>query len=519
MEKTNLEKKIDEGSHQEKDTILVWLDFGPYSYIHLGIISELKKLKEFDFIGIVTKHQDLSYFQKQKFIQFKELIYYPECYIGKSNFSIENLKKIEEQFDLDLWLDIFSERSFYRYWTDFHKFTREEILVIIEKSILFFIDILEKFKPKTILMQQAGETVSNLLLYKIAKKIGIETLMPINLHLRNRIHISNNFTGEEIANEYQKIRLNFEGKAKKFDKEFLKKRDHTITVKTVSSFDSSIPTTSKKIKHYLKRLSNDLEPTYTNVGKTRCNMIKHGINNYFKIKKRKRFLDKYASQSIKENKFLYFPLQSEPEATVLAFAPFFSNQIALVETVAKAIPIDTLLYVKEHPTQKDKSWRSVKDYKKIINIPNVRLIHPSVNSLELVEKSEGIITISGSTGFEALFYKKPVIIFGDEHYEDLPMVTKITKIGNLAQEIKTALTKYRFDEDELNIFMEVFNKQSLHIRYSNIMKEGVLLSAIQRNGENFQLTDKYFQNYVSKYNEDFKLIASTVLKRIKENVQ
>ena len=99
------------------------------------------------------------------------------------------------------------------------------------------------------------------------------------------------------------------------------------------------------------------------------------------------------------------------------------------------------------------------------------------------------------------------------------MVTKITKIGNLAQEIKTALTKYRFDEDELNIFMEVFNKQSLHIRYSNIMKEGVLLSAIQRNGENFQLTDKYFQNYVSKYNEDFKLIASTVLKRIKENVQ
>jgi len=366
-------------------------------------------------------------------------------------------------------------------------------------------------------MQQAGETISNLLLYKIAKKMRIETLMPINLHLRNRIHISNNFTSREIVDEYQKIRLNFKRKGEKFDEKFLRERDHTITVKTVSSFDSSIPTTTKKIRHYLKRLSNDLEPTYTNVGKTRFKMIKHGIDNYFKIKKRKQFLDKYASQSIRENKFLYFPLQSEPEATILAFAPFFSNQIGLVETVAKAIPIDTVLYVKEHPTQKDKFWRSVEDYKKIINIPNVRLLHPSVNSLELIEKSEGIISISGSTGFEALFYKKPVIIFGDEHYENLPMVTKIKNMNKLAQEIKTALTEYRFDEDELNIFMEVFNKQSLKVHYSDIMKEGVSLSAIQRNGENFNTTNKHFKEYTVKYEKDFKIIANAIFSRIQKN--
>ena len=87
MEKINLEKNIEDSSYQGNDTILVWLDFGPYSYIHLGIISELNKLKKYDFIGIVTKHQDLSYFQNQKFIQFKELFYYPEYYIGKSNNS------------------------------------------------------------------------------------------------------------------------------------------------------------------------------------------------------------------------------------------------------------------------------------------------------------------------------------------------------------------------------------------------------------------------------------------------
>ena len=31
--------------NEKKETILVWLDFGPYSYINLGIIKELKELK------------------------------------------------------------------------------------------------------------------------------------------------------------------------------------------------------------------------------------------------------------------------------------------------------------------------------------------------------------------------------------------------------------------------------------------------------------------------------------------
>ena len=76
-----------------------------------------------------------------------------------------------------MWLDIFAERSFYKYWTDFHKFSKDEIFSITENSISFFIDVLEEFKPKLILMQQPGENISNLLLYPIAKKMGIIKLL------------------------------------------------------------------------------------------------------------------------------------------------------------------------------------------------------------------------------------------------------------------------------------------------------------------------------------------------------
>jgi hypothetical protein len=499
--------------NEKKETILVWLDFGPYSYINLGIIKELKELKEFDFIGIVTTHQDLSFFQKQKFISFKKLFYYPDCYIGKTDFNINKIKMIEESLDLDLWKDIFSERSFYKFWIDFHQFTREEILVIIEKSLTFFIDIINEYQPKKLLMQQPGENVSNLLLYRIAKKMNIETFLPINLHLKNRIYISNNLTSKEISDEFNKLKEESKNELEKYDEKYLEKNEHTETLKIVSNFDSSIPTFSKKINYYLKRMSLEREPTYNNLGKTKLKLLKNRIKNYFTIKKRTKFLDVNAIKIIKSEKFFYFPLQSEPEATILALSPFFSNQISLIETIAKAIPIDSVLYVKEHPIQKEKLWRHVEDYKKIISIPNVKLIHPSINSLKLVQMSEGIISISGTTGFEGLFYKKPVIIFGDEHYEKLSMVTKIQKINNLSTEIKNAITNFKFNQNELNLFMVILNKLSLAVPYASMMKDGVSLSSIQRNGENFDVTNSHFENFIGKYSDSFTLIAKAILSK------
>ena len=116
--------------------------------------------------------------------------------------------------------------------------------------------------------------------------------------------------------------------------------------------------------------------------------------------------------------------------------PFYTNQINLVETIAKSIPINYVLYVKEHPFQKHKSWRSIDDYKKIKNIPNVRFLHPNVNAQEVLEKSQGVITISGATGFEALFYHIPIIMFGDEYYDKLSMVTKIKTFDELSYKIQ-----------------------------------------------------------------------------------
>jgi len=500
----------------EKETILVWLDFDAYSYFHLGLISKLSNLEKFDFIGIITRKQDMKFFENQKFVKFKKLFYYPDCYIKKSSFNINNLKKIEEEFGLNIWLNIFSDRSFYKFWTDFHKFTYEEILIIIESSLLFFRDILEKEKPKMILMQTPGENVSNVLLYELAKKINIQTFMPMDIHYKNHIHISSNNKNTEISNKLKIIENDFEKSLPSYDKEFIKKQNYSDVLKTISSFDPSMKSSSQKIKHYIRRMSNKLEPIYLNTGKTKLRLIQNRVHNNFEVKKRERFLDKYAEKTLENEKFIYFPLQSEPEASILMNTPFYSNQINLIEVIAKSIPINYSLYVKEHPLQKIKLWRSIDDYKKIKNIPNVRFLHPNVNAQEVLEKSQGVISISGATGFEALFHHKPVILFGDEYYDKLSMVTKIESIIDLPLKIKNALTNFKFNDRELSMFVKILKEFALPVPYYSIIKDGVSISSIQRNENNFNLTESAFKKFIEKWEKEFTILAKTILQRSTE---
>jgi len=505
-----MEKLKNKNKVNNKKNIIVWLDFDAYSYINFGVITELIKLDDFDFIGIVTTKQDMNFFQNQKIIPFKKLIYYPDCYINKSTFDLKKLKEFEKDFRLNLWSDIFTERSFYKYWTDFHHFTKEEIFIIIEKSITFFIDILQTYEPKMILTQYIGENISNLLLYRIAKKMNIKIIMPVPMFIHNRILISEDIVGEEITNEFKKIIGSFEDLSQNFTEDYVKKENLSQTIKIQESFNPNIAGLNQKINHYIKRLFENPEEIYKNVGKSKFKILKYRFQLNFKIKKRKKFLDSNSIKSVEDNNFILFPMQSEPEAKVLTISSNYSNQITLIENIAKTIPINTILYVKEHPIQKVKSWRSIEDYKKIISIPNVKLVHPNVSIEKLISKSRGVILISGGTGFEALFYKKPVILFSDEIYEELSMVTKISSFDKLHNDINNAINNYKFNNNELNALMKIINEKTIVIPYFSMMKDGVTLSAIQRHKQDFNITLKQFHKYYETYKKYFELYAKTI---------
>lgn len=509
-----MEKISSNNANKQHENIIVWLDFGPTAYINFGIASALSKIDKCNFIGIVSGKQDISFFQNQQITPFQTLFYYPDCYIDKPTFDVDNLKKLEEKFNLNLWLDIFTERTFYKYWTEFHKFTDNEILSIVYHTISFFVDVIETYKPKFVLMKQVGDTLSSLLLYRIAKKMGVKIFMLNQLYLLNKITISDNLVSREISDEFTKSKTDFINSSKIYDVEFIKNHDRSKSISLLLQGTNFRKNLSQKISHYIKRLSTRPEPIYQNTGKTKLKMIRYRLQNYLEVKKRKQFLDTNSIKSVGNEKFLYFPLASEPEARIMVTSPFYTNQITLVENIAKSIPIDYILYVKEHPVQKLKFWRPVNDYKKLINMPNVKFIHPSVSNHELLIQCQGVIAISGGTSFEAIFYKKPVILFADEYYDVLSTVTRIKSFKTLYNDISDALSNFKFNNNELDAFMQAFDKHSLSVPYHLIRNDAEIISSIQMYVRDFNLTTKEFEKFYEAYKNYFELIAQTIYSKL-----
>lgn len=256
-------------------------------------------------------------------------------------------------------------------------------------------------------------------------------------------------------------------------------------------------------------MKNDPEEIYQNYGKSKSKMLNAKYELPKLVKKREDFLFQNSINQIEDENYFYFPLHTEPESKILSTAQFFSDQINLVENIARSIPIDQILYVKEHPGQKSKFWRSINDYQRILDLQNVKLIHPNFNSQDLISNCNAVISITGSTGFEALFYKKPVILFADEYYDELSMVKKVQNFTKLPEIIKSHLENFKFNQLELNALMEATNSCSVHIPYFSMMKDALIIGSTQRNSGIDKSID-VFEKFYSANKKYFELIAKSI---------
>ncbi len=109
-------------------------------------------------------------------------------------------------------------------------------------------------------------------------------------------------------------------------------------------------------------------------------------------------------------KFVYFPLHLEPEVALLALSPEFNNSMEAIAWISKSLPADTILLVKEQPVSF--GIRSRHFYDNLRRIGNVALAHPSVHPWDWIKAAKFTATITGTTGFEAVNFEKPVLSFG-----------------------------------------------------------------------------------------------------------
>jgi capsule polysaccharide modification protein KpsS len=282
-----------------------------------------------------------------------------------------------------------------------------------------------------------------------------------------------------------------------------------------NTFQASKINYLKAIVKFLVSSNTNVKTHYTYYGRSKFAVLIYTIFNTIKKRYREFFINKNLIRGINNKKpLIYFPLQVEPERTILIAAPNYTNQIEVITNIVKSLPSGYELYVKEHPASGVfREWRSVNDYKKIMELPNVKLVHPSVKSEDLIKKSSLVITISSSSGFEAAFYNKPSIIFSDLDYSILPSVHKIKAIDELPVAIKSSLKK-EVKISDLNYYINLIEENSFELDFDSIDTDfyqnfhyGGFLADVEIPIEKMRL-------FLERHDADFDKIAAECIKKI-----
>jgi hypothetical protein len=273
---------------------------------------------------------------------------------------------------------------------------------------------------------------------------------------------------------------------------------------------------SLTLSWFFKPLDQNDMNRYDYYGSKKLTVITKRLWNYFLLKNRMKFLNKNSLKTLDDEKIIYFPLQTEPERSITTDAPFFTNQLEVITNISKSIPPGYTLYVKEHWSQIFRNWRPVSIYKKILELPNVKLIHPLVNPHKIIKKCDLAIVISSTTGLEAAFNNKPSIIFAETNYSQLSSVYRIKNIEELPQTIRLALEK-KINTDDLNKFLDYMEKNSFDFDENELTNKG--LEKFEHNGfaKNKKISVKDLESFLNENEKILKKISIEYLKKIDLN--
>lgn len=135
-----------------------------------------------------------------------------------------------------------------------------------------------------------------------------------------------------------------------------------------------------------------------------------------------------------KSKYVYFALHFQPEATTSPMGGIYVDQYFAILMLARSLPEGVDVVVKEHPRQR--MWQRTCEFYSVLKAEkNVKFAHKKVDSLELTRNSLAVATITGTVGWEAIFNKKPVFIFGNVFYRFLKGVVHVTDQNSITAAI------------------------------------------------------------------------------------
>ncbi len=497
-----------------KTKIILWLDS---ELLTFSIAYYLKKMYDCELYAIIDiTNGTKKFFETQNLVKFeKTWFYFDHVHPKNAKPDYEYLKNIEKKFELNLWTLGINERIFYQY-NKFYKFSDNEILSILTQECQLFEKIIDEVNPDFFITKETIQH-KDYLFYKLCKKIGIIPLVCYESIIGYKCIISQKEHTIDFITQLPEKEI----KHSSFEELQNYFRTFNKSTQVLDFRDKYMSSDLDRLKAAIKFLflsnNDNINTHYTYFGRNKFRVLISELQSIRLRKSREKFMENNLNKKIFQNeKFLYYPLHIEQERSLLIAAPYYTNQIELIRSIAKSLPIDYKLYVKEHPSQANRNWRSISDYKEIMSIPNVRLFHPSFPSMELYKNCSSIITIGGGSGFEASLYGKPTILFGDMGYSILPSVVKVNNFDRLSDTIRESLSK-NVNPLDIDRYISLLEEHSIDFDWSGMSME--ILNRFFYGGHlvDVDISLDEIKYFLEEHKESFEKLISGFLLKIEQH--
>jgi hypothetical protein len=384
------------------------------------------------------------------------------------------------------------------------RFTDDELLCILQAGLEELESVFDTLKPD-ILISFICVTMVDYLAYLFARSRGIKVLnlRPTRIGDRVTFSMTLNDPSPEFADRYHRILRGDTSPNRAEAVAYIKRvREHHGRYEGVvkpSNRPALKADTSRMLSYSgIKRAVTNYR-TYRNTISFSDNHVPDPLRamaftaliNPLRAKITSMYLRKkyITSEELKTSRYVFFPLHTEPEVSLLVYGRPYVNQIEIIRTLAMSLPVDMILVVKEHPWMVGK--RTLGAYSKMLNIPRVRFAEPSLDARSLIQQSDLVAVVTGSIALEAAMLGKPVITFGDCPYNLLPetMIQRSTDIRHIQILIRNMLDTYLTDDLALeayvsavfdtscgvNLYSVLLGKKNVHVE-----SEGAYGSEIQK---------------------------------------
>ncbi len=384
----------------------------------------------------------------QSYVSYDDILCIEDLleYCNKQTYipSDYEIQQIEKKLGYNLNYLLHTERIFAQHTHDLI-YQRKLSQAELNKFIFYLAIELEKFieKSDVVFVYTCASIVSEILYFLCKQKNKIhytifESRFPQTFFLSKKNY---DYLIDDIESFYLKKEITNEGKStiNKLKLKLNEQNFNPTQAKVISNIHNEKSITAKNILRFISNLfNNNLNPHY--LAPNKVQRIK--INILFQL--RKYYVRHFFDKGVPNNQFVYFPLTTSPEASTLVRAQKYYDNLGLIKLLAREVPINWKILVREHPGMIGK--RPISFYRELKSIFNVHLVSDSAKPIECIKQAEAIITITGTSGFESMLLGKKTIVLGNTMYSELRSVFKV----NHLEEIGSIVRKEWSDEDVTN---------------------------------------------------------------------